>query len=134
MQHVLGILSTTNKDTDEENQFTMAVNVSEYMNKFQQESLAAMKETQEAGLKAMSSFREFGKELNEKPGTMPTFENMPTPTQLVEFSFGFASQLLEMRKTFALRIAEMMVETQKQTEATFNAATMANKPSSAPVK
>jgi hypothetical protein len=112
----------------------MSVNVTEYMNKFQQESLAALKETQDAGLKAMSSFRAFGKELNEKPGTMPAFENMPTPTQLVEFSFGFASQMLEMRKNFAMRIAEMMVDTQKQTEATFNAATSANRPPSAPVK
>ncbi len=106
----------------------MAVNVSEYMNKFQQESLAAIKETQEASLKAMSSFRQFGKEFNEKPGTMPAFENMPTPTQLVELSFGFATQMLELRKAFALRIAEMMVEAQKQTETTFNAAAMANKP------
>jgi hypothetical protein len=111
----------------------MSVNVSEYMNKFQEESLAAIKETQEAGFKAMSSFREFGKELSEKPGTMPAFENMPTPTQLVEFSFGFMSQMLELRKTFALRIAEMMVDTQKQTEANFKAATtMANRPPSTP--
>lgn len=106
----------------------MSVNVSEYMNKFQAESLAAMKETQEASLKAMSSFRAFGKELSEKPGTMPAFENMPNPTQLVEMTFGFASQMLELRKTFALRIAEMMVETQKATEANFKAATTIEKP------
>jgi hypothetical protein len=106
----------------------MAVNVSEYMNKFQEESLAAIKETQEASLKAMNSFREFGKEFSEKPGSMPAFENLPTPTQLVELSFGFASQLLELRKAFTLRVAEMMVEAQKQTEASFKAATIPNKP------
>ncbi len=106
----------------------MAVNVSEYMSKFQDESLAALKETQEASLKAMSSFREFGKEFSEKPGTMPAFENLPSPTQFVEMSFGFATQLLEMRKAFALRVAEMMVEAQKQTESNFKAATVANKP------
>jgi hypothetical protein len=103
----------------------MAVNVAEYMNKFQQEGLEAIKETQNASLKAMSSFREFSKELGEKPGSMPSFENMPTPTQLVEMSFGFASQLLELRKAFTLRIAEMLVETQKQAEANFKAATTA---------
>jgi hypothetical protein len=102
----------------------MSVNVSEYMNKFQAEGLAAIKETQEASLKAMSSFREFTRELSEKPGTVPSFENIPTPTQLVELSFGFASQLLEMRKAFTLRIAEMMVDAQKQTEATFKAEPM----------
>jgi hypothetical protein len=109
----------------------MAVNVAEYMNKFQQEGLEAIKETQNASLKAMSSFREFTKELGEKPGSTPAFENMPTPTQLVEMSFGFASQLLEMRKAFTLRIAEMLVETQKQAEANFKAATsVATKPPS----
>lgn len=107
----------------------MAVNVSDYMTKFQEESLAAIKETQEASLKAFKSFSEFGKEMAEKPGTVPAFENMPTPTQFVELSFGFASQILEMRKAWALRVAEMMVETQKQTEMNFKAAqTVANRP------
>jgi hypothetical protein len=48
---------------------------------------------------------------------------------LVELSFGFASQLLELRKAFTLKVAEMVVETQKQAEANVNAAApMANKP------
>lgn len=108
----------------------MAVNVSEYMTKFQEESLAAIKETQDASLKAFKSFSEFGKEMAEKPGTVPAFENLPTPTQFVELSFGFASQILELRKAFALRVAEMMVETQKQNEINFKAVTTPNKPPS----
>jgi len=107
----------------------MAVNVSEYMNKFQEEGLAAIKQTQDASLNAMKSFREFSREMSEKPGSMPTFENVPSPTQLVELSFGFASQLLELRKAYTLRIAEMFVETQKQTEASFKeVSTMPNRP------
>jgi hypothetical protein len=110
----------------------MSVNVAEYMTKFQQEGLAAIKETQDASLKAMNSFRELTKEMSEKPGTVPSFENIPSPTQLVELSFGFASQILELRKAFTMRVAEMLVETQKQTEANFKAEpTVANKP---PVK
>lgn len=101
----------------------MAVNVAEYMNKFQEEGLAAIKETQAASLKAMESFRELTREMTDKPGAVPAFENIPTPTQLVELSFGFASQMLELRKAFTLRIAEMLVETQKQTEMSFKAAT-----------
>lgn len=109
----------------------MAVNVSEYMNKFQEESLAALKETQNASLKAFKSFSEFGKEISEKPGAVPAFENIPTPTQFVELSFGFASQILELRKAFALRVAEMIAETQKQTETDFKAAASnVNKPPS----
>jgi hypothetical protein len=110
----------------------MAVNVCDYMTKFQEESLAALKETQDASLKAMNSFREFGKEFSEKPGTMPAFENLPTPAQFVEMSFGFASQLLELRKGFALRCAEMIAEAQKQTETNFKATNVPNKPPSNP--
>jgi hypothetical protein len=91
----------------------MSVNVSEYMTKFQEDSLKAIKQTQEASLNAMQSFRELTKEWNEKPGTLPSLENMPSATQLVEMSFGFASQVLEMRKAFTMQIAEMIVDTQK---------------------
>jgi hypothetical protein len=108
----------------------MAVNVSEYMNKFQEESIAALKETQNASLKAFKSFSEFGKEIAEKPGTVPAFENIPTPTQFVELSFGFASQILELRKAFALRVAEMIAESQKQAETNFKAAASNVKPPS----
>jgi hypothetical protein len=109
----------------------MAVNVSEYINRFQEEGLAALKESQDASLKAMSSFREFTNEMSEKPGTMPSFEDIPTPKQLVELSFGFASQMLEMRKAYTMRIAEMLVETQKQGEAEFRSAAT---PSSTPAR
>ena len=95
----------------------MSVNVTDYMSKMQQESLAAMKQTQDASIRAFDQFRAIGKEFAEKPGTLPTFENMPSPTQLVEMSFGFAAQLLELRKQYTLKIAEMLVETQKQAEA-----------------
>jgi hypothetical protein len=74
----------------------------------------------------MHSFGEFTKEWNDKPGTIPTFENLPSPTQLVEMSFGFASQLLEMRKNYTMKIAEMMLDTQKQVESRVNAPTAPN--------
>ncbi|HEY5425840.1 MAG TPA: hypothetical protein VIJ77_04745 [Candidatus Tumulicola sp.] len=101
----------------------MAVNVSDYFTKLQNEGLATLKQTQDASIAALSQFRSFGKEFSEKPGTIPTFENMPSPTQLVEMSFGFAAQVLELRKAYTLKIAEMLVETQKQAEATVKQAT-----------
>jgi hypothetical protein len=101
----------------------MTVNVTEYMSKFQEEGLAAIKQTQDASLKAMNSFHEFTKEFSANPGQLPDFKNVPSPTQLVEMSFGFASQLLEMRKSYTMKIAEMMSDTQKQAEAQFKAAT-----------
>ncbi len=101
----------------------MSVNIADYVSKMQQESLAAMKQGQDASLRALDQFRAIGKEFAEKPGTLPTFENVPSPTQLVEMSFGFAAQLLELRKQYTLKIAEMLVETQKQAEATVKQAT-----------
>lgn len=103
----------------------MAVNVTEYFTKVQQEGLATLKQSQDASLAAFEKFRALGKEFSEKPGTVPTFENLPTPTQMVEMSFGFAAQLLELRKAYTLKIAEMLVETQKQAEATVKQATNA---------
>lgn len=104
----------------------MTVNVAESMNKFQKESLAAIKETQDASLRAMESFGDFTKEWASKPGTVPSFENLPSPTQFVEMSFGFAGALLEMRKNYTMKIAEMMVDAQKNVEANVNANVNAN--------
>jgi hypothetical protein len=109
----------------------MSVNVVEYFNKLQEEGLKTIKQTQDASLAAFNEFRSFTKELSEKPGTVPTIENLPTPTQLVELSFNFATQVLELRKAHTLKIAEMLVETQKQAEASVKAATQ---PAAKPAK
>ena len=123
----------------------MAVNVAEYMNKMQQDSLAAIQQGQEAGIRAFEQFRSLGREFADKPGSFPTFENVPSPTQFVEMSFGFAAQVLELRKQYTLKIAEMLVETQKQAEASVkqataniqtavNGASTSSKPAAAPTK
>lgn len=98
----------------------MAVNVVDFINKIQEEGLTTLKQTQDASLAAMGNFRKLGNELTaeSKPGTIPTFENLPTPTQLVELSFGFATQILEVRKAYTLKVAEMIAEAQKTAEAT----------------
>jgi hypothetical protein len=101
----------------------MAVNVVEYFNKIQEEGLKTLKQTQDASLAAFNEIRSFTKEMQDKPGTVPSIENLPTPTQLVELSFGFATQVLELRKAYTLKIAEMLVETQKQVETSVKAAT-----------
>ena len=56
----------------------MAVNVVDFINKIQEEGLTTLKQTQEASLAAMGDFRKFATELSDKPGTVPTFENLPT--------------------------------------------------------
>lgn len=101
----------------------MSINVAEYFTKMQNEGLATIKQAQDQNLAAIGKLREFATEFAEKPGTIPTLENLPTPTQLVEMSFGFASQILELRKAYTLKIADLLVETQKQAEAQVKAAT-----------
>ena len=101
----------------------MSVNVVDVFNKIQEEGLKTLKQSQDASIAAINEFRSVSKELSEKPGQFPTIENLPTPTQLVELTFGFATQVLELRKAYTLKIAEMLVETQKQAEATVKAAT-----------
>jgi len=108
----------------------MAVNVVDVFNKIQEEGLKTIKQSQDASIAAINEFRTIGKELSDKPGTFPTIENLPTPTQLVELSFGFATQVLELRKAYTLKIAEMLVETQKQAEVAVKAATQPAKPAS----
>jgi hypothetical protein len=104
----------------------MTVNIAESMNKFQKESLNAIKETQDASLRAFEQFGQFTKEWTSNPGTVPSFENLPSPTQLVEMSFGFAGAILEMRKNYTMKIAEMMVDAQNRVEANVNANTTVN--------
>jgi hypothetical protein len=104
----------------------MTVNIAESMNKFQKESLNAIKETQDASLRAFEQFGQFTKEWTANPGTVPSFENLPSPTQLVEMSFGFAGAILEMRKNYTMKIAEMMVDAQNRVEANVNANTTVN--------
>ena len=96
----------------------MAVNVVDFINKIQEEGLTTLKQTQEASMAAMGDFKKFATEMSDKPGTIPTFENLPTPTQLVELSFGFAAQFLEVRKAYTLKVAEMIAEAQKTAETT----------------
>lgn len=99
------------------------INVTDIFNKAQQEGLKTIKQAQDANLAALTEFRAAARDFSEKPGTLPTLENLPTPVQFVEMSFAFAAQLLEIRKGYALKIAEMIVDTQKQAEATVKAAT-----------
>jgi hypothetical protein len=101
----------------------MAVNVAEYLKKLQSESLATIKQAQEANITALSKLRDLTTEFSEKPGTIPTLENIPSPTQVVEMTFGWSNQLLELSKGYTLKVAEMLVDAQKRTEEAVKSAT-----------
>ena len=56
----------------------MTINVTDYFNKFQQEGLEALKQSQDANIETMSKFRALGTEFAVKPGTIPTFGFSPS--------------------------------------------------------
>lgn len=86
----------------------------EFFEKAQDEFLKSIQAAQDLNLKSINAFTNL---LSQVP-TVDTEQNsnvaFPTPTELVEKSFAFTNQLLETRKEYALRLAELATEAQKQ--------------------
>lgn len=72
----------------------------EYFEKAQEEFLSGLKQAQELNLKAMESFT--------------SLATMPTPAEFVERTFAFTNEMLEARKAYMTKLAELATETQKQ--------------------
>ncbi len=87
----------------------MSTDFTQYVNKFQTETLEAVKQAQDANLAAFGQARELFSQV-AKMDKLPTVQDLPTPTKFVELSFDYANKFLEMRKQYALQIAEMFTE------------------------
>ena|SRR5579883_194619 len=90
----------------------MATDFTQYVSKFQDETLKAVKQAQDANLAAFEQARELFTEVATLD-KMPTFESIPSPTKFVEMSFDYANKMLELRKEYALQVAEFVTETAK---------------------
>jgi len=90
----------------------MATDFTQYVSKFQDETLKAVKQAQDANLAAFEQARELFTEVATLD-RMPTFESIPSPTKFVEMSFDYANKMLELRKEYALQVAEFVTETAK---------------------
>ena len=90
----------------------MATDFNEYVSKFQEDTLKIVKQAQDANLAAFEQARELFSEVAtlEK---LPTFETLPSPTKFVELSFDYANKFLELRKQYALQVAELFTEATK---------------------
>jgi len=96
----------------------MPTDFAEYVTKFQEDTLKVVKQTQDTNLAALHQARELFQEVS-KIDKLPTLESMPTPTKLVELSFDYANKVLELRKQYALGLAELFTAVQKDaTQAT----------------
>ncbi len=85
----------------------MPVDFIESLTKFQEESLATIKQAQDANLAAFSSLTEIATKSAASLPTFPKFEGIPNPSAVIESTFGFAEKFLELRKDYALKIAEL---------------------------
>jgi hypothetical protein len=83
----------------------------ELAERLQGEFLKSLKQAQELNLKTLSAVSEL---LAELPAPAVDRSALPTPTEAVEQGFAFANRVLEARKEFALKLAELATQTQKQ--------------------
>jgi hypothetical protein len=85
------------------------------LEKAQSEFISNLRQAQELNIKALAS-------VSELFSKVPTVEGadgngavkMPTATEVVERTFAFTNELLEARKEYMLKLAELAGETQKQ--------------------
>jgi hypothetical protein len=73
----------------------------ELLEKAQGEFLSGLKQAQELNVKALATVTE----LFESNGATA---KLPTPAQIVERSFAFTTELLETRKQYMLKLAELL--------------------------
>ncbi len=70
--------------------------------------LAALSESQETFLKAMSPYRDWVSNLPQAPA--PAFaSDLPTPQEVAEANFSFATKLLKQQKKFVEKFFEATV-------------------------
>ena len=81
-------------------------NYSEVLEKAQTEFLSGLKQAQELNIKALTTVTE----LFESNGAAA---QLPTPAEIVERSFAFTNQLLETRKEYMLKLAELLPKNQQ---------------------
>jgi len=87
----------------------------EFLEKAQAEFLSGLKQAQELNIATITSLKDLMASVPKLDATDAAgAPKLPSPAQVVEQTFAFTSQLLEARKGYMLKLAEMADETQKQ--------------------
>jgi len=86
----------------------------QYLEKVQEDVLEGIKENQDATLKSIESFRELAAAYPTTVPAFPKLEGYPSATELIEKSFEFTHKLLDLRKDYAIKFAEIVEAAQKQ--------------------
>lgn len=83
----------------------------ELSEKMQGEFLESLKQAQELSLKTLSAFGEL---IAQIPTAKADAVTLPTPAEAVEQGYAFANRLLEARKEYTLKLAELATQAQTQ--------------------
>ena len=84
-------------------------NYNEIVAKAQSDVITAVKQIQENSLAGFESMRENATGIMSGKSPASMIESMPNPAQVIENAFGFTTQILELQKGYALKVAEQMV-------------------------
>ena len=86
----------------------------EFLEKCQGEFLNGLKQAQELNLKTIAAVTDLVSSVPVVDVKEFNATTLPTPTELVEKSFAFTNELLATRKAYAIKLAELATEAQKQ--------------------
>ncbi len=86
----------------------------EFIEKAQDEFLKSVQAAQDLNVKTINAFSNLLSSVPAVDAKQSEGASFPTPVEIVERTFAFTNQLLETRKEYALRLAELATEAQKQ--------------------
>lgn len=86
----------------------------EFFEKAQAEFLNSLKQAQQLNLNTLAAVSDLVSAVPSVDAKELNATQFPSPTQLVAQSFEFTNQLLETRKEYAIKLAELATEAQKQ--------------------
>ncbi len=88
--------------------------MTEFFEKAQSEFVSGLKQAQELNIKTLATVTDLFAAVPTIDAKEATSAQFPTPTELVERAFAFTNTLVETRKEYAVKLAELATEAQKQ--------------------
>lgn len=89
-------------------------NLNEFFEKAQTEFVNSLKQAQELNLKTIATVTDLFAAVPTIDAKEVASAQLPTPTEMVERAFSFTNTLVETRKEYAVKLAELATEAQKQ--------------------
>ena len=73
----------------------------EYAQAAQEQTLKTIRETQHAVVEAVRTWADAVEKITPTSAAIPTSEELPSPQEIIQTSFGFAEELLKAQREFA---------------------------------